>query len=229
MERAAEAASMAGDNTRAQELARQILARIDPAAEPARAALRWERLGRFCWLTGDQGASWHAYEQALRTVPAEPSAARARVLAATAQSLMLRSLHLSSRGYAEQAIAVSREVGALAEEAHALNTLGCSLAALGHDAEGIGLLEEALAMARQTGDEAEVGRCLINLTENLAIARRCADAVRVGDAGVAEAARLGLTPGTRPGDPRRRAARPVPARTLGRGRPARQPGAGHRA
>ena len=193
MERTAEAASMAGDNTRAQELARQILDRIDPAAEPARAALRWERLGRFCWLTGDQSASWHAYEQALRTVPAEPSAARARVLAATAQSLMLRSLHLSSRGYAEQAIAVSREVGALAEEAHALNTLGCDLAALGHDTEGIGLLEEALAMTRQTGDEAEVGRCLINLTENLAIARRCADAVRVGDAGAAEANRLGLT------------------------------------
>jgi DNA-binding CsgD family transcriptional regulator len=192
MERAAEAASMAGDNTRAQALARQILAQIDPAAEPARAALRWERLGRFCWLTGDQGASWHAYEQALRTVPAEPSAARAKVLAATAQSLMLRSLHLSARGYAEQAIAVSREVGALAEEAHALNTLGCDLAALGHDTEGIGLLEQALAMTRQTGDEAEAGRCLINLTENLAIARRCEEAVRVGDAGAAEANQLGL-------------------------------------
>jgi DNA-binding CsgD family transcriptional regulator len=192
MDLAAEAASMAGDNTRAQELARQILARIDPDAEPARAALRWERIGRFCWLTGDQGASWHAYEQALRTVPADPSAARAKVLAATAQSLMLRSLHLSARGYAEQAIAVSREVGALAEEAHALNTLGCDLAALGHDTEGIGLLEEALALTRQTGDEAEVGRCLINLTENLAIARRCEEAVRAGDAGAAEAIRLGL-------------------------------------
>ena len=193
MERAAETASVAGDNTRAQALARQVLARIDPAAEPVHAALRWERLGRFCWLTGNQGASWHAYEQALSTIPAQPSAARARVLAATAQSLMLRSLHLSSRGYAEQAIAVSREVGALAEEGHARNTLGCSLAALGHDAEGIGLLEEALVLARQIGDEAEAGRCLINLTENLAIARRCADAVRTGDAGVAEAARLGLS------------------------------------
>jgi DNA-binding CsgD family transcriptional regulator len=106
---------------------------------------------------------------------------------------MLRSLHLSSRGYAEQAIAVARETGAAAEEAHARNTLGCSLAALGHEAEGIGLLEEALAMARRTGDEAEVARCLINLTENLATARRCADAVRVGDAGVGEADRLGLT------------------------------------
>jgi len=192
MERTAEAASMAGDNARAQALARQILAQIDPAAEPARAALRWERLGRFCWLTGDQAASWHAYEQAIRTVPAEPSAARAKVLAATAQSLMLRSLHLSARGYAEQAIAVSREVGALAEEAHALNTLGCSLAALGHDTEGIGLLEQALAMTRQTGDEAEAGRCLINLTENLAIVRRCEEALRAGDAGTAEANRLGL-------------------------------------
>jgi DNA-binding CsgD family transcriptional regulator/tetratricopeptide (TPR) repeat protein len=193
MERAAETASAAGDNTRAQVLARQVLARIDPESEPVRAALRWERLGRFYWLAGQQGASWDAYEQALRTVPAQPSAARARVLAATAQSLMLRSLHLSSRGYAERAIAVARETGALAEEAHARNTLGCSLAALGHDAEGIGLLEGALAMGRRIGDEAEVARCLINLTENLATARRCADAVRVGDAGVGEAAQLGLT------------------------------------
>jgi DNA-binding CsgD family transcriptional regulator len=192
MERAAEAASVAGDNTRAQALAQQVLARIDPAAEPARAALRWERLGRFSWLTGDQGASWGAYEQALRTVPAEPSAARALVLAATAQSLMLRSLQLSSRDYAEQAIAVAREVGALTEEGRARNTLGCDLAALGHDIDGIRLLDEALAMARRADDEAEVGRCLINLTENLANARRCAEAVRVGDDGVAEAARLGL-------------------------------------
>ena len=67
---------------------------------------------------------------------------------------MLRSLHLSSRGYAEQAIAVAHETGAVAEEAHARNTLGCSLAALGHDAEGISLLEEALTMGRRAGDEA---------------------------------------------------------------------------
>jgi DNA-binding CsgD family transcriptional regulator/tetratricopeptide (TPR) repeat protein len=192
MERAAEAASVAGDNARAQALAEQVLAHIDPAAEPVRAALRWERLGRFYWLAGDQAASWNAYEQALRIVPAEPSAARARILAATAQSLMLRSLHLSARGYAEQAIAVSCEAGAIAEEGHARNTLGCALVALGHDTEGIGLLEEALAMARRAGDEAEVGRCLINLTENLVIVRRCTDAMRVGDAGAAEAARLGL-------------------------------------
>jgi DNA-binding CsgD family transcriptional regulator len=193
MERAAETASAAGDNTRAQVLARQVLARINPESEPVRAALRWERLGRFCWLAGEQGASWDAYEHALQTVPAQPSTARARVLAATAQSLMLRSLHLSSRGYAEQAIAVARETGAVAEEASARNTLGCSLAALGHDGEGIGLLEAALAMARRADDEAEVARCLINLTENLAIVRRGVDAVRAGDAGVAEAARLGLT------------------------------------
>jgi hypothetical protein len=47
-------------------------------------------------------------------------------------------------------------------------------------------------MTRQTGDEAEAGRCLINLTENLAIARRCEEAVQAGDAGAAEADRLGL-------------------------------------
>jgi hypothetical protein len=42
---------------------------------------------------------------------------------------------------------------------------------------------------QQTGDEAEAGRCLINLTENLAIARRCEEAVRVG---AAEGDRPGL-------------------------------------
>ncbi len=193
MELAAEAASVAGHNARAQALAREILARIDPVTEPVRAALRWERLGRFYWLTGDQCASWHAYEQALRTVPPEPTAARARVLAATAQSLMLRSLHLPARDYAEQAIAVARQAGASAEEAPPRNTLGCALAALGHHDAGIGLLEDALAMARRAGDAAETGRCLINLTEHLVNARRCADAVRSGDAGLAEAARLGLT------------------------------------
>jgi hypothetical protein len=43
MERAAETASVVGDNTRAQVLARQVLARIDRPPNRA-AALRWERL-----------------------------------------------------------------------------------------------------------------------------------------------------------------------------------------
>jgi hypothetical protein len=47
LERAAEAASGAGDNAQAQELAQRVLARTHWARKPTRAALRLERLGRF--------------------------------------------------------------------------------------------------------------------------------------------------------------------------------------
>ena len=87
LERAAEAASAAGDNTRAQVLARQVLARTDPEAEPVRAALRLERLGRFSWLAGDLATSRRAYADALRVIPDRSSPARARAPAAWAATM----------------------------------------------------------------------------------------------------------------------------------------------
>jgi DNA-binding CsgD family transcriptional regulator len=192
LERAAEAASAAGDNTSAQEMARQALARTGPAAGPVRAALRLERLGRFSWLAGDLAASRQAYEEALRVIPRQPSAARARVLAATAQSLMLRSLYLSSRGYAEQAVAVAQTVGARAEEAHARNTLGTAMASLGCHADGIEMIRSGLRITRQLGDDIEAARCQVNLATSLAEARLAADAVRAGEEGIRETTALGL-------------------------------------
>jgi DNA-binding CsgD family transcriptional regulator len=192
LERAAEAASAAGDNVRAQDLARRVLARTDSAAEPVRAALRLERLGRFSWLAGDLATSRGAYADALRVIPDQPSAVRARVLAATAQSLMLQTRYLSSRGYAEQAVAVAQAVGARAEEAHARNTLGTDLAALGCLADGIEMIRTGLRVARQIGDGTEVARCHVNLASTLSEARLAADALRAGEEGVREVAALGL-------------------------------------
>ncbi len=192
LERAAEAASAAGDNARAQELVQRVLARTDPAAEPVRAALRLERLGRFSWLAGDLATSRRAYEDALRVIPDQPSPTRARVLAATAQSLMLQSQHLSSRGYAEQSVAVARAVGARAEEAHARNTLGTALAALGCHADGIEMIRAGLQLARQIGDGTEAARCHLNLTDMLAEARQPEEALRAGEEGIREATALGL-------------------------------------
>jgi DNA-binding CsgD family transcriptional regulator/tetratricopeptide (TPR) repeat protein len=192
LERAAEAASAAGDNAHAQELIRRVLARVDPAVEPVRAALRLERLGRFSWLAGDLATSRRAYQDALRVIPDQPSAARARVLAATAQSLMLQSQHLSSRGYAEQAVAVAQAVGGRAEEAHARNSLGTDLAALGCHAHGVEMIRVGLQIARQIGDGVEAARCYLNLTEVLAEARRAEEALQVGEDGIVEATALGL-------------------------------------
>jgi DNA-binding NarL/FixJ family response regulator len=191
-ERAAEAASAAGENARAKELGRQVLRQLDPAAEPVRVALRHERLGWFSWLAGDQASSWQAYEEALRIIPEEPSPAYARVLAGTAQSLMLRSRHLASRDYAGRAVTVAQAVGARAEEAHARDTLGIDLAETGHHADGIAMVERGLLIAREIGDAAEVARCQVNRTELLVGARRLDEALRVGEEGVREAMALGF-------------------------------------
>jgi DNA-binding CsgD family transcriptional regulator len=192
MERAAEAASAAGDHTRAQELAHQALARTDAAIEPVQAALRLERLGRFSWLAGDLATSRQAYQDAQQVIPDQPSPARARVLAATAQRLMLDEQHLSARGYAEQAVAESEAVGARAEEGHARTTLGTILAALGCHAAGVEMIKAGLSIARQTGDSTEVARCHVNLTEVLTRARRAEEAERAAREGVAEATAHGL-------------------------------------
>ena len=192
LERAAEAASAAGDNVRAQELVRRVLACTDPEAERGRAALQLERLGRFSWLAGDLATSRQAYDDAVRVIPDQPSPARARVLAATAQSLMLQSQYLSSRDYAEQAVAVAQAVGARAEEAHARNTLGTDLAALGCHADGVEMIRAGLQIARQADDSTEVARCHLNLTETLVDARRPEEALRAGEQGIPEAAALGL-------------------------------------
>jgi DNA-binding CsgD family transcriptional regulator len=192
LERAAEAASAAGENTRAQELVRRLLTRTGPAAEPVRAALWLERLGRFSWLAGDLATSQQAHEDALRIIPDQPSAAWARVLAANAQSLMLQAQLLSSRGYAEQAVAVAQAVGARAEEAHARNTLGTNLATLGCHADGIEMIRDGLRIARQIGDTTEAARCHVNLASVLTEARRAEEALRAGEEGVAEITALGL-------------------------------------
>jgi DNA-binding CsgD family transcriptional regulator len=192
LERAAEAASAAGDNARAQELAQRVLASTNLISEPVKAGLRLERLGRFSWLAGDLATSRQAYQDAMRVIPQKPSAARARVLAATAQGLMLESQHLSARGYAEQGIAAAQAVRARAEEAHARNTLGTVVAALGCHTDGIEMIRSGLQIARQIGDGAEAARCHLNLAETLTEARRAEEALRAGEEGLAEAMALGL-------------------------------------
>jgi DNA-binding CsgD family transcriptional regulator len=192
MERAAEAASAAGDNAGAQELAQQVLARIDPIREPVRAALRLERLGRFSWIAGDLHTSWRAYEDALRVMPDRPSVAQARVLAATAQYLMLRCRYLASRGYADQAAAVAQNAAVQAEVVHARNTLGTDLIDIGCHAEGIAMITSSSLIARQIGDETEIARCYVNLTSALVRARRVREAVRVGNEGIREVTALGF-------------------------------------
>jgi tetratricopeptide (TPR) repeat protein len=122
-----------------------------------------------------------------------PSPERAQVLAAMAQSLMLRARPDEAVAYAREAIEVARLLGSTAVLAHASNTLGASLCFLGRTSEGLALLREALATASDAGDPAEIGRVRFNLTGALAAAGRLEEALAQAREGAWLARQLGQT------------------------------------
>ena len=189
--RAAEVANLAGDHGRAAALIRVAMADV---GEATAAGLLWERLGRFLWAAGDSVTALEAYEEAVRLVPLEPpSAARARVLAARGQGLMLLSRHQESRACCEEAIVIAREVGALAEEGHALNTLGCDLGYLGEPAAAVAHLDRARRIAEEVGDLDDLARAYLNLSELLARPlNRLEEALELAREGIEMSRRVGL-------------------------------------
>ena len=187
---AAEAANLAGNHARASALIRAAIER----AGPERSGLLWERLGRYLWAAGHCDQALEAYGEALRLVPADPpSAARARVLAAQGQSLMLLARFEEARACCERAITIARAVEARAEEGHALNTLGCSLAYLGEPAGAVTHLRAALEIADEVQDLDDLGRAYQNLSEILGgPLNRLEEALAVALEGRAAAQRVGL-------------------------------------
>src|SRR4029453_14192225 len=68
LERAAEGAPLLGEYPRGVELVREALAGVDLAADPARAGLLHERLGRYLWMSLDE-AALSAYQEGGPLVP----------------------------------------------------------------------------------------------------------------------------------------------------------------
>ena len=192
LDRAAEAADLAGRSELAVALGTRALGQIDAAAEPLRAGVLLERLGRYHWRALDSSAAMAAIERAVATVPAEPpTRERARVLAAHGRLLMLVGRQSQAMARCQEAIAVARQVGARAEEGHALTVLGTSLGALGQIEAGIAHLEQAREIASELGEVAELVRAHMNLATVLEVSGRCADAADVYLAGLDVARRFG--------------------------------------
>jgi DNA-binding NarL/FixJ family response regulator/tetratricopeptide (TPR) repeat protein len=191
---AAEAANLAGESTRAAALIRSALEEIDAELVPDIAGELHERLGRYLWAAGDSEAATGAYEEAVRLVPPlPPSRARARVLGAWGQALMLLSRYDASRERCEEAIAIARSVGARREEGHALNTLGVDLACLGDPGGAVDHLKAARAIAEEVGDLDDLARAYLNLAEILAAPLDLIEeAVEVARDGVALCEEVGL-------------------------------------
>jgi DNA-binding CsgD family transcriptional regulator/tetratricopeptide (TPR) repeat protein len=206
--RTAQAAFVGGSFRRAAELATQAidarvaadaLARMvgrDAAVRRQHAhqvALLYERLGRYRWAAGELDPALSAFQTAVELVPPEPTADRARVLAALAQALMLDGRYRESAEAARRAVEVAGAVGddALAELGHATCTLGVDLAYGGDIEGGLALLREAAAIARRAGRLDDLMRSYANHTTVLDLDSRRVQALSVVEEGIAEARRWG--------------------------------------
>jgi tetratricopeptide (TPR) repeat protein len=191
LERAAEAAHLLDEHPRAVELVRQALGGVDLAADPARAGLLHERLGRYLWMSLDE-AALSAYQEAVRLVPAEPpSAERARVLAGYAQVLNLQDRDAEGWRVAEEALAVARSFGARWEEGRALGLVGVKLARLGDLDGGLGLLREARRIAEEQADVEGLGSACTMMTWGTFDAGRLEEGLAAALDGAEATGRLG--------------------------------------
>ena len=182
--RAGEAAANAGRRRPGgRPWSARALAEVDPAADPLLAAQLTERLAFHLRIAGRPGA-FEAYQEAVRLVPPEPSAARARVLAGLGQALMLRARFAEAASVCEEAIAVAREVGAPVVEAHALNSLGTAIARLDETDRGLACLEEARRRAAELGAAKDEARACVNLSDLLEDLGRLEESVAVATEGI---------------------------------------------
>ena len=145
---AAAQAEMSGSADRALDYIHAALDEVDPEADPVVAGLLHERYGRYLWTLS---RAWtdileHCRE-AVRLVPPEPSAARAKVLATLGQQLMLAGGGDEAIAVCTQAIEVAQAVGEPVIEGHTHNSLGATLAGMGRRDEGLAELHRARELA----------------------------------------------------------------------------------
>ncbi|HET7516905.1 MAG TPA: AAA family ATPase, partial [Actinomycetes bacterium] len=189
--RAGEAAANAGAADRAVALVRGALAEVDAATDPLVAGQLTERLAFHLRVAGRPGA-FEAYQEAVRLVPPEPSAARARVLAGLGQALMLRARFAESIATCQEAIEVARAAGSRVVEAHALNSQGTAMARLDDPEGGLARLWASRRVAAELGSAKDEVRACVNLSDLLEDLGRLEEAVAVAMEGIEVARAAGL-------------------------------------
>jgi DNA-binding CsgD family transcriptional regulator len=123
-----------------------------------------------------------------------PSALQARALAATGTGRMLLGEPDLALPLTTRALRVAQQVGAAAEHAHALTTLGIVQAQRGHLEAGLAALRSAFAIAHRTGDVEDVVRAAGSHMYLLCTAGRFAEALEVAGQGRRAAHSLGAPP-----------------------------------
>jgi DNA-binding CsgD family transcriptional regulator len=165
-ERAALMSYLSGDPERAVAEVSRAIELTDARGERTRVGLMHERRGRYGWSAGYPHAdTLRDFRTAVELVPDEPTPARARVLAAMGQTLMLGHRFGQAIVVTERALAVARGAGSPPEiVAHALSTLGVCRAYTGDVAAGIRLAEESVRVAALVPHTEDLHRAYGNLS-----------------------------------------------------------------
>ena len=191
--RAAETAVLIGEYRPAVAFGRRAIARVDPAADPGRAASLLERQRWYLWQAGDRAAAAEALAEAARLVPERPpSASRARILAHQAGILMSEGRFADSIPIAEAALGDARAVDSAPDEALALGILGADLALLGRIDEGLDRVRDALAIAERIGSTEGIALGATNLAVLLDRVGRTEDALGVAISGWQRTREIGV-------------------------------------
>ncbi|TAK02440.1 MAG: helix-turn-helix transcriptional regulator [Chloroflexota bacterium] len=193
MERAADAAVLAGAYREAIELGGAAIALVDLEADPARAAHLHDRLRWYRWEAGDRRAAVESVEAALRLFPSDvPSVGRARALAHHAGILLYAGDYDGAAADARAAIEVARAVDSPGEEAFALGVLGWSLAVLGDPDAGLDRFREGQAIAERLGSVEGIALATFNLASLLDRIGRSEASLAAAAEGYATTERLGV-------------------------------------
>src|SRR4051794_7390712 len=176
---------------RAETLLRAALAELDEREDPMRAALVLERMARAQFNQGRSREAAQTRRRALALLPAEPTEAKAQVLAGMTRELMLESRYTEAVDTAQEALEIARAVGDGVSEVRSLDVMGVSLFGLGRYEDGERALREALQRALDGGWLDTALTVNINLADALAYSGRLAEARTLAEEGVALGAEHG--------------------------------------
>ena len=189
LERAAEAASLAGHNQRAVELTRE---RLTALREPERVAHAYEQLSYQARSAGDWELARHASAETVRLLP-DGSPARPRVESWRMMLDMLGARHLDAVRHADRILArAGEDAEDLVPLNRALTVLGTAHVMLGHVDEGVAYLTRHREFGARTGVPRFVGVGYVNTAESLVWADRHAEALALTRDGVERASELGF-------------------------------------
>ena len=192
LERAAEAASLAGSHRGAAALADQLLAELDREREPERHARALERRARYLWYAGDVTTAKQATAAMQQDVPESLTLASVTRLCGIAYQLALELRYVEALALARDALRAAERVGGPAELAYALHVVGSLEGHLGSSDSSIARLHRSLELSRAEGDPQRIGATWHNLLEAYVFGGRAADAVALGGSALAELEQLGL-------------------------------------